>query len=158
MRRLILLLAIASLAVLAAAGFAFAASNEKFEADLAGGNEVPPVATGAAGEAEFESRNGALDYKLEAEEIENVVAGHIHLGAAGVNGPVVVNLISDEACEFDRDEVECEGIITEADLVNDLAGQPLDDLLDAMRSGNTYTNVHTVQNPGGEIRGQNFLD
>jgi hypothetical protein len=30
----------------------------------------------------------------------------------------------------------------------------LEDLLEAMRSGNTYVNVHTSQYPGGEIRGQ----
>lgn len=158
MRRVFLLLALASLAALVTAGFALAASGDKFEANLAGGNEVPPVATAATGEAEFEVKDGALEYEVKAEDIENTVAGHIHLGAAGVNGPVVVSLISDEACDFEEDEVECEGVITEADLVNDLAGQSLEDLLAAMRSGDTYTNVHTTQNPGGEIRGQNILD
>lgn len=158
MRKVVLLLALASLAALVTAGVAFAASNEKFDAYLAGGNEIPPVDTVAVGEAEYEVDNGALEYELEAEDIENVVAGHIHLGAANSNGPVVVSLISDEACDFDEDEVECEGVITEADLVGPLAGQSLEDLLAAMRSGGTYTNVHTAQNPGGEIRGQNFLD
>lgn len=158
MRRIIFLLALASLAALVAAGAALAASGEKFEASLLGGNEVPPVATAANGEVEFEADDGALEYKLKAEDIENTVAGHIHLGAPGVNGPVVVNLISDEACEFELDEVECEGVIDAADLTGPLAGQSLEDLLTEMRSGNTYTNVHTVQNPGGEIRGQNLPD
>ncbi len=30
----------------------------------------------------------------------------------------------------------------------------INDLLDEMQRGNTYVNVHTVANPGGEIRGQ----
>lgn len=157
MRRAILLFAVAAIAVLVLSSVAFA-SGDKFEANLKGANEVPSVATGAEGEAEFEVEDGTLAYEIKAEDIQNVVAGHIHLGAAGVNGPVVVNLVSQEACEFEEDEVECEGLITEEDLVNDLAGASLEDLLAEMRAGNTYTNVHTVQNPGGEIRGQNFLD
>ena len=46
------------------------------------------------------------------------------------------------------------GTITEANLVGALAGQPLSALIDEIRSGNTYVNVHTSQFPGGEIRGQ----
>ena len=51
------------------------------------------------------------------------------------------------------------------DLINDLVGQPLSALIDAMEAGNTYVNVHTNDGvaptntgpgdfPGGEIRGQ----
>ena len=49
--------------------------------------------------------------------------------------------------------------------MNDLAGHPLSDLIDALRLGNAYVNVHTNDGvaptntgpgdfPGGEIRGQ----
>lgn len=158
MKRIMLLLALASLATLAAAGAAFAASGEKFEARLAGGNEVPPVETAATGEAEFEAEAGALEYEFKAEDIEGVTVGHIHVGPAGGTGPPVVDLISQDACDFEEGEVECEGGVTEADLIGPLAGQPLEDLLAEMRSGDTYTNVHTADNPGGEIRGQNIPD
>jgi len=47
-----------------------------------------------------------------------------------------------------------EGTITASDLVGPLAGQPLSALIEAMRAGNTYVNVHTVQFPAGEIAGQ----
>jgi hypothetical protein len=35
-----------------------------------------------------------------------------------------------------------------------MKGKTLDDLLEQMRAGNTYVNVHTKAHPGGEIRGQ----
>jgi len=50
--------------------------------------------------------------------------------------------------------VLAEGTITAANLVGPLAGLTLNDLLDAVKAGNAYANIHTTQNPGGEIRGQ----
>jgi hypothetical protein len=47
-----------------------------------------------------------------------------------------------------------DGTITAANLVGALAGQPLSALVEALSSGGAYVNVHTQQNPGGEIRGQ----
>jgi hypothetical protein len=35
-----------------------------------------------------------------------------------------------------------------------LAGRPLADLVNHMRSGNAYVNVHTLRYPAGEVRGQ----
>ena len=46
------------------------------------------------------------------------------------------------------------GTITAADLVGPLAGQQMSALIDAIRAGNTYFNVHTVVHQPGEIRGQ----
>jgi hypothetical protein len=56
-------------------------------------------------------------------------------------------------------------MITAADLVGPLAGQPLSALVTELRSGNAYANVHTNDGlgdpntgpgdfPGGEIRAQ----
>jgi hypothetical protein len=47
-----------------------------------------------------------------------------------------------------------EGTFTAANLIGPLAGQPLSALIDAIRAGNTYVNVHTEVSPGGEIRSQ----
>ena len=40
------------------------------------------------------------------------------------------------------------------DLVGPLEGMSISDLIRKMRAGETYVDVHTISNPGGEIRGQ----
>ncbi|MGH3032030.1 MAG: CHRD domain-containing protein, partial [Gaiellaceae bacterium] len=93
MRKLFAVL-VAALATFAVAGLAPAGENANFRAHLTGDDEVPPNASAGQGQAIFHlSGDGTeLDYKLIAANIENVVASHIHLGAEGVNGPVVAFL------------------------------------------------------------------
>lgn len=139
---------------------AMAAGGKNFIAHLSGGEEVPSVETLAQGQAIFKlNKTGdELSYRLIAANIEDVVQSHIHLAPAGVNGPVVVWLYPSappaRLIPGRFDGVLAEGTITAADLVGPMAGQPLSVLLDAMNAGNTYVNVHTLANPGGEIRGQ----
>jgi hypothetical protein len=127
---------------------------------LSGGEEVPPNASAAQGQAIFQlSKDGtALSYKLIVANIENVRQAHIHRAAAGVNGPIVAWLYPSAPPAVlipGRSQGPLgEGVITAASLVGPLAGQSLDVLLDAMQAGNTYVNVHTSQFPPGEIRGQ----
>jgi hypothetical protein len=168
MRKLAQLL-VALLAVFALASPTAAGESRNFVAHLSGAEEVPARDTNAAGQAKFQlSEDGTeLDYRLIVANIENVVAAHIHVGAVGVNGPVVAFLFGDVPPGGGRvDGVLATGTITADDLgVGPLAGQPLSDLVDAMRAGNTYVNAHTNDGvdpvntgpgdfPGGEIRGQ----
>lgn len=148
-RKVSLILAVVFVGVMVAAGAALAGDELKFEADLSGANEVPPVMTDATGEAEITVEGNTLEYELEAEDIENVVAAHIHSGAPGENGPVVVDLGVPGNCEVEVDEIECEASLAPANLNSVVAD---------MQGGNAYVNVHTAQNPGGEIRGQIALD
>jgi hypothetical protein len=46
------------------------------------------------------------------------------------------------------------GKITSADLEGPLAGKQMSDLVNIMKNGGAYVNVHTQQNQNGEIRGQ----
>jgi hypothetical protein len=145
-----------------------AAVNRNFRTHLSGDEEVPVRVTNAQGQAIFQlSKDGTeLSYRLIAANIENVVQAHIHLGAAGVNGPVVVFLFGPVGAGGGRtDGVLSTGTITAANFIGPLAGQPLSVLVDAMQAGNTYVNVHTDDGvapantgpgdfPGGEIRGQ----
>jgi hypothetical protein len=58
--------------------------------------------------------------------------------------------------EFDspQNEVSESGTINSDDLSGPLEGMQISDLVDAFNDGNTYANIHTQQNPNGEIRGQ----
>jgi hypothetical protein len=157
---LILSLLVALFTIAGTAAASPTGNNRNFRAHLTGAEEVPPAETQAQGQAIFQlSKDGSeLHYKLIVANIENVKMAHIHLAPAGVNGPVVAwlypggpppQLIPDRF-----NGVLAEGTITAANLVGPLAGQTLDDLVDAIVAGNTYVNVHTSQYPGGEIRGQ----
>lgn len=126
-----------------------------YRAMLAGAKEVPPVTTPAMGEATFMlSPDGTmLTYKLTVSNLTNVTAAHIHLAPAGVNGAVVVGLFGG-SIPGTFTGVLAEGTITSVNLGGSLAGMPLDALIAQMNAGNTYVNVHTMANPGGEMRGQ----
>lgn len=149
-------------AVLAGAGAAAARGhNRNFRAHLSGDNEVPPVDTNAQGQAVFQlSRDGMeVSYKLIVANIENVLMAHIHIGGPDENGPVAVWLYPEDGPPPQKipgrfDGVLAESTITADDLVGPLTGESLDDLVEIMRKGETYVNVHTEQHPPGEIRGQ----
>ena len=154
--------------VLLAGSAAQAAENRNFVAVLSGDGEVPERETRGRGVAKFQlSYDGStLSYQLNVANIHNVVAAHIHVGAANVNGPIVAFLAGDFPPGGGRsDGVLAKGTITAASLRGPLAGQPLSALIAQMRAGNTYVNVHTNDGvaptntgpgdfPGGEIRGQ----
>ncbi|TBX48061.1 CHRD domain-containing protein [Bacillus thuringiensis] len=127
-----------------------------FFAKLRGRNEVPPVETDARGQAFFKlSRDElSLKFKLELFDIENVVVAHLHLGAKGTNGPVVAFLFGPITNPVSIECATFKGMITQEDLIGPLAGQTLDALVNEIIAGNIYINVHTVQHPNGEIRGQ----
>lgn len=137
-----------------------AAASRNFTAHLRGGEEVPAVETLAQGQAHFRLSAGgdAIDYKLIVANIEDVFMSHIHLEAVGANGPIVVWLYPPapppQPIPGRFDGVLAEGTFTAADLMGPLAGMSLADLVAEMRAGNTYVNVHTTANPGGEVRGQ----
>jgi hypothetical protein len=129
-------------------------ANHEFAANLTGQQEVPPVDTQASGEAIFVTimpKNETIDYYLNATGIQGATQGHIHSGAQGENGPVVVTLF-----KFDspQNTVSQNGTIATNNLEGPMQGKTLPDLMAAMNNGSTYVNFHTEQNPNGEIRGQ----
>lgn len=125
-----------------------------FSAQLSGNNEVPPVNTTATGSSEVEIGEGdtAITYRLEAYDIANVTAAHIHVGAAGTNGPIIFFLF--DAATQGAFTSPVTGTLTEADFIPAGGLTTFEDAITAIRAGNTYVNVHTQANPNGEIRGQ----
>ena len=68
---------------------------QKLTAELSGENEVPPTESLSTGLAEFNIiGTDSIEYNLNASNIENVTAGHLHGGLEGVNGPILVTASS----------------------------------------------------------------
>jgi hypothetical protein len=157
---------IAILLTLAFASNAIAAGRT-YSAQLSGGEEVPANASTATGMATYTlSDDGmTLSYKITLNNITNPFMGHIHVGAKGANGPVVLPLYSATPGGGPKTTLVVEGTATAAQLSGPLAGKTMADLVAEMNAGNTYTNFHTNDGkdpansgPGdlaaGEIRGQ----
>jgi hypothetical protein len=132
----------------------------KFQARLSGDNEVPPVDTDTTGKAkvEFNKDLTEAEFRLKVKDGDLVTRAHIHCAPAGQNGPIVVALLEHRDGEVSTvrlsEEVELEATITGASISNVTCGATLEELAQSMRDGNTYVNVHTVDNPAGVIRGQ----
>ena len=151
--------------------------------------EAPtPADSHAQGQAIIQiARNGdAFDYRLIVSNIENIVQAHIHCAPEGVNGPIVVWFYPTKESTSPltgptgrHDGVLIEDTIGPANVrtfnptATNNAACPLTtagaptfaEVLEKMRSGNAYVNVHTNDGvapnntgpgdfPGGEVRGQ----
>lgn len=133
---------------------------QEFDAILAGSFEVPPVQTNASGFAELEVEDGSdsMEYGIIVINIDKVTQAHIHQGNSTQAGPVVAPLFNASTPSGPIIGDLTEGSITSADLMGPLQGQELSDLITLMENGQAYVNVHTEQNPDGEIRGTIELD
>ena len=132
--------------------------SRRFAAILRGRNQVPPVRTISTGNITFrlsESGN-LLRFVLVIRNINRVTEAHIHLGRIGMNGPVVAFLFGPNrnGVSFRRGVIR--GTLTRNDLIGPLRGLSLSNLIREFRQGNAYVNVHTIQHPDGQIRGQVF--
>ena len=136
---------------------AFAQGGAKFGFNLTGSEEVPPVQTIATGMAEISAYTVAGDsitYSVNATNIKDVTAGHIHFGKQGKNGPIVFTMFNYDP---PRNEVLETGTITADKLEGPMAGKRVFDVALAGSNGSLYMNIHTVENPNGEIRGTSSI-
>ena len=93
----------------------------------------------------------------------DITQAHIHSGEEGANGPINLFLCTDlgnapagvptpQGCPDSPDTIA--GTLDEDDFIAAGVINFFDELTDAIISGGTYINVHSVTNTGGEIRGQ----
>lgn len=163
-RGMSLLVAVLLVAVFATTAVA---QSSNYTAHLTGSAEAPPVATRAVGQTIFQlNRDGTeLRFRLIAANIQNITQAHIHCGAAGVNGPVVAFLYPEsppaELIPGRFSGVLATGSLTSGSVIPrpDSEACPggvanFDELIAKIDAGGAYVNVHTAQNPAGEIRGQ----
>ena len=105
---------------------------------LSGNQEIPPVATSASG-------TGTLTVNADRSVIGNatitgmsVTVAHLHEGAAGTSGPIIIPLIR-----------------TADNVWSVPSGARLTDAqYESYKAGNLYFNIHSEAHRSGEIRGQ----
>jgi hypothetical protein len=78
---------------------------------------------------------------------------HLHNGKQGEIGPFIVPLYKSDTPTILMNGKLTSGNITADMLEESMAGKQIANLTTAMKNGETYVNVHTQQNPSGEIRG-----
>jgi hypothetical protein len=126
-----------------------------YDAHLTGAEEVPPVVTNASAEAVFQlnADETALVYEVRITGLDPAVItqAHLHVGPSTFNGPVVLFLVNGPPAE-----PVLRGTLTAADLMPnaDVGVTTFADFVAALKAGDVYANVHTMDHPGGEIRGQ----
>lgn len=145
------------------------------QARLSGEQEVTPPAaptipslgvitdTRASVRIQVEQDLSSFRFRLIVRNGTDVTQAHLHCGRAGQNGPVVVFLSALNAQGQDVNGVLSQGtrsnehIEPGAAACEELIGRPINNIASlaaAAFDGLIYANVHTIQNPAGEVRGQ----
>lgn len=114
------------------------ASAADVKVSLSGADEVPPVTTTATGTGTIKVNDDkTVSGSVTTKGVEGVAA-HIHVGAAGKNGPPAITL-----------EQSSPGVWSVPK-----GAKLTDDQYAKFKAGELYVNVHSAANKGGEIRGQ----
>ena len=104
---------------------------------LAGSEEVPPVTASGSGSGTIRvNSDGTVSGSVTTTGVEGTMA-HIHQGAKGQNGPVIIPLTK----AGDTYTVPANAKLNDAQMK-------------AFKAGQLYVNVHTTKNKGGEVRAQ----
>jgi hypothetical protein len=125
------------MAILVAMGASVAAAVD-VKVTLSGSQEVPPVTTSATGSGTITvAADQSIAGSIKTTGVKGTAA-HIHLGAAGTNGEVILPLTKagDDGWSVGP------------------GGKLQDAHYQAFKDGKLYINVHSAANPNGEIRGQ----
>jgi hypothetical protein len=119
-----------------------------FTAKMTGSIEVPPGDPNASGTAliRLNAAEGLVCFKLVITGANApLVAAHIHRGAEGVAGPVIIPLATPAAPSADSNVQQSKGCVSaDVALIREIAGNP----------AGFYVNVHNRNFPAGVVRGQ----
>jgi hypothetical protein len=137
------------IAAILAAGCAGMPASGKAPAKLTGGQEVPPVGGNSSGSTDITvtlTKCAASTTSLSCPQAFGTVttsgfvgtAAHIHRGKAGQNGPVIIPLVKTGENSW---AVPDRTFVTDSDY-------------GGYQDGELYVNVHSANNPNGEVRGQ----
>jgi len=130
-------------------------ADNRFSAPLTGIEEVPPVNTNSTGIALFELiNNDTINFKVNVTNMDNIKAAHIHLGNFSENGDVITTLFTSKNPIDTINGTLVEGKVVLTDLQGPLEEKTITDLVNLINTTQTYVNIHSVEYPNGEIRGQ----
>jgi hypothetical protein len=121
-------------------------------ARMSGDQEVPPADPDGEGRGRFQFTVGddELCFRVRFDDVGTPNRGHIHIGAAGVNGGIVVPLFELAALPADErndalERGELSGCVpADPAVLEQIAADP----------GGYYCNLHNSRFPAGAIRGQ----
>ena len=171
MRKLVLLVFAIATAGLVLAGVSLARGGDDDKGRTStrlDGYQETPLTISTKGKGTFEARIGSsvIEYTLRYEGLEGgaVLFAHIHLGQRATTGGVMTFLCGGggkPACPTPAagSSATVEGTIVPANVQaitgnQGFAAGEFDELVDAIRAGAAYVNVHTTTYGSGEIRGQ----
>jgi CHRD domain len=142
--------------------------QDTFREQLTGYEETPVVvSTTGSGSAriEIDDRDDEIEYRVSYTALSgDVLQAHIHFGIPAQSGGISVFLCTNlgngpagtQACPAAPATIT--GTIVPADVIGPsaqgIAAGEFEELVDAIREGATYVNVHSSVFPAGEIRGQ----
>lgn len=113
-------------------------NNKEVRVTLSGANEVPPVNTSASGGGTiFVAADKSISGGITTTGVAGTAA-HIHIGAAGKNGPVIVPLAKSGDSGWS---------VSPGTKITDTQ-------FESFKNGELYINVHSDANKAGEIRAQ----
>ena len=173
MRRLGLSLAV--IALVSVCSIAYAQGFKKISEILSGYEETPaPISTTGNGSfnARISNDESRIDWELSYSDLQGAVQqSHIHFGTKGITGGITVFLCTNlgngpagtQPCPAPPATIS--GTIVAADVSPNIPATAaaraqglntgeMDELIQAIRAGATYVNVHSTTWPGGEIRSQ----
>ena len=136
MKKIVVLIALSALAACAAMPDWMPGSGA-IQVELSGKEEVPPANTAGSGSGSFRvASDGTITGSVATTGVAGTMA-HIHQGAKGQNGPVIVPLTKN------------------GDTYSVPEGRKLTPAqMESLKQGNLYVNVHSDRFKGGEVRAQ----
>ena len=160
---LVLGLGVASLAVASTRDHGKKSNQNQVTAFLKGHNEVPVVHTNGTGKLTLTiNSDNTIAYTLTYSGLNNpATVAHVHIGQPNVNGGVVFFFCGGPKPPCPAGQTTTAtvtGTVTGADIMpqvaQGIAAGDLAGVVQEIRAGFAYANIHTAVSPGGEIRGQ----
>lgn len=127
---------------------------QELSASLNGMQEIPSNNSSATGVALFkQGDNDSVSYEINATGLDKVMEAHLHLGKIGTNGDPIVMLFNSGPTGLINGTL-VRGKFYAADFLGPMSGMSIADLLNKMKTGEIYINIHSGSFPDGELRGQ----